>query len=96
VFQPLDSIATSNVVRLQDRALPGAKVYCLAHVGVVIRMQVGDYYQDGKRWCLRLYEKGGTIENAQAIAAHASPRTTKLYDRTSDEIILDEVERIRI
>ena len=41
-------------------------------------------------------ENGGTIENAQAIAAHSSPRTTKLYDRTSDEITLDEVERILI
>lgn len=41
-------------------------------------------------------ENGGTIENAQAIAAHASPRTTKLYDRTSDQITLDEVERIRV
>jgi integrase/recombinase XerD len=27
---------------------------------------------------------GGTLEKAQAIAAHESPRTTKLYDRTSD------------
>jgi site-specific recombinase XerD len=41
-------------------------------------------------------ENGGTIENAQVIAAHESPRTTKLYDRTSDEITLDEVERIGI
>jgi len=41
-------------------------------------------------------ENGGTIENAQTIAAHESPRTTKLYDRTSDEITLDEVERIAI
>lgn len=41
-------------------------------------------------------ENHGTIENAQAIAAHESPRTTKLYDRTSDEITLDEVERIVI
>ena len=41
-------------------------------------------------------ENGGTIENAQAIAAHESPRTTKLYDRTGDEITLDEVERIAI
>jgi hypothetical protein len=41
-------------------------------------------------------ENGGTIENAQAIAAHESPRTTKLYDRTSDEITLDDVERIGI
>jgi integrase/recombinase XerD len=39
---------------------------------------------------------GGTIEKAQAIAAHESPRTTKLYDRTCDEITLDEIERILI
>jgi len=41
-------------------------------------------------------ENGGTIENAQLIAAHESPRTTKLYDRTGDVITLDEVERIGI
>jgi integrase len=41
-------------------------------------------------------EAGGTLENAQAMAAHESPRTTKLYDRTSDKITLDEVERITI
>lgn len=41
-------------------------------------------------------ENGGTIEGAQAIAAHESPRTTKLYDRTSDELTLDEIERIAI
>jgi hypothetical protein len=39
---------------------------------------------------------GGTLENAQAMAAHESPRTTKLYDCTGDEITLDEVERITI
>jgi hypothetical protein len=27
-------------------------------------------------------EAGGTLENAQAMAAHESPRITKLYDRT--------------
>jgi integrase len=37
---------------------------------------------------------GGTLEHAQRIAAHSSPRTTKLYDRTSDDISLDEIERI--
>lgn len=41
-------------------------------------------------------ENGGTIENAQAISAHESPRTTKLYDWTGDQITLDEVERIAI
>jgi len=38
----------------------------------------------------------GTFENAQAMAAHESPHTTKLYDRIGDEITLDEVERIAI
>src|SRR5438552_17318265 len=32
-------------------------------------------------------EAGGTLENAQAIAAHESPRTTKLYDRTGERTI---------
>jgi integrase len=41
-------------------------------------------------------ENGGTIEKAQQIAAHESPRTTKLYDRTNDAITLDEIERIMI
>ena len=39
---------------------------------------------------------GGTLEKAQQIAAHESPRTTKLYDRTSDEVSLDEIEKILI
>jgi integrase/recombinase XerD len=39
---------------------------------------------------------GGTLEHAQQIAAHASPKTTKLYDRTRDAITLDEIERIVI
>src|SRR5262249_2813058 len=41
-------------------------------------------------------ENGGTLERAQQMAAHESPKTTKLYDRTSDAITLDEVERIAI
>jgi integrase/recombinase XerD len=181
--QLLDSIDTTTIVGLRDRALIGVMVYSFARVSAVTRMRVEDYYQNGKRWWLRLHEKGGkrhevpahhnaeayldaymeaagiagqkkpplfrtvnkyrqlterhmyredvlrmikrraedaglpattcchtfratgitaylenggTIENAQAIAAHESPRTTKLYDRTSDEITLDEVERILI
>ncbi len=41
-------------------------------------------------------DNGGRIEKAQAIAAHASPRTTKLYDRTSDVLALEEIEKIGI
>lgn len=38
---------------------------------------------------------GGTLEHAQAMAAHESPRTTKLYDRTQERLTREEVERIR-
>jgi site-specific recombinase XerD len=41
-------------------------------------------------------KNGGTLENAAAMANHASTRTTQLYDRRRDEISLDEVERIRV
>jgi len=179
----LDSIDVSRIAGLRDRAILAVMVYSFARVGAVCAMDVEDYYQSGKRWWVRLHEKGGkrhdvpahhnaeayldeylaaaghagekkrplfrtlaehrqlteeritrndvlrmikrraraaglpettschtfratgitaylenggTIENAQAIAAHESPRTTKLYDRTSDEITLDEVERIAI
>ncbi len=41
-------------------------------------------------------ENGGTLEHAQTIANHESLRTTKLYDRTGEELSFDEVERIKI
>jgi site-specific recombinase XerD len=178
------SIDTSTLVGLRDRALLGVMTYAFARVGAVVGMAVDDYYPQGKRWWVRLHEKGGkrhempahhklesfideylaaagirdagktplfrsaagktgrltdrpmnrvdvydmvrrrtaaagfkvklgchtfratgitayleaggTLENAQAMAAHESPRTTKLYDRTGDQITLDEVERIGI
>jgi site-specific recombinase XerC len=41
-------------------------------------------------------KNGGTLENAAAMANHASTRTTQLYDRRHDDISLDEIERIRV
>jgi site-specific recombinase XerD len=41
-------------------------------------------------------KNGGTLERAAAMANHASTRTTQLYDRRSDEVSLDEVERVAI
>ena len=38
----------------------------------------------------------GTLEKAAQMANHASTRTTQLYDRRSDEVTLDEVERVQI
>jgi integrase len=39
-------------------------------------------------------ENGGLLEHAQQMAAHASAKTTKLYDRRGEQVSLDEVERI--
>src|ERR1700732_2018859 len=41
-------------------------------------------------------ENNGTLETAQKIAAHESPRTTKLYDQTDDQLALDEIEKISV
>jgi integrase/recombinase XerC len=43
-----------------------------------------------------VFEEGGTLEKAASVANHASTRTTQLYDRRSDEVTLDEVERVGI
>jgi hypothetical protein len=41
-------------------------------------------------------KSNGTLEHAQKMAAYSSPRTTKLYDRRSDETALDEYEKVGI
>jgi integrase/recombinase XerD len=62
----LESIDISSVVGLRDRALIATMVYSFARVGAVVGMQVGDYYENGKRWWLRLHEKGGTFHEVPA------------------------------
>ena len=57
--QLLDSIDVSTVVGLRDRALIGVMTFALARVGAVVAMRVEDYYPQGKRWWVRLHEKGG-------------------------------------
>lgn len=39
---------------------------------------------------------GGELETAARIAGHDSTRTTQIYDRTEQELTLDEIERILI
>jgi site-specific recombinase XerD len=41
-------------------------------------------------------KNGGTLEKAAQMANHTSTRTTQLYDRRSDDVSLDEVERVLI
>jgi len=46
--------------------------------------------------CWRECPWSSDLGRHQQTAAHESPRTTKLYDRTSDQITLDEIERIAV
>ena len=48
-----------TVVGLRDRALIGMMAYSFARVSAVVSMRVEDYYSAGKRWWVRLHEKGG-------------------------------------
>ena len=169
--QLLDSIDTQKVAGARDKALISVMVYSFARVSAALAMNVDDLYINGRRWWIRLKEKGGkrhemplhhnaeaylldyldagnlhdrkgvplfqsvdrhgsltenrldrhnawamirrrakqagmltpigchsfratgittymqnggTLETAQRMAAHASSRTTSLYDRTSD------------
>lgn len=60
----LDSIDTSHVVGLRDRALIGLLTYTFARVSAAVGMKVEDYYCRGKRWRVRLHEKNGKIIDA--------------------------------
>jgi site-specific recombinase XerD len=57
--QLLDSIDTSTPVGMRDRAFIALLVYTFARVSAAIGMNVEDYYAQGKRWWVRLHEKGG-------------------------------------
>lgn len=41
-------------------------------------------------------KKDSRLEHAQQIANHSSPKTTKLYDHSDDDITLEEIERISL
>lgn len=55
----LNAIDTSNVVGLRDRALIATMFFSFARISAVLGMQVEDYFPKGKRYWLRLHEKGG-------------------------------------
>src|SRR5271166_5609691 len=47
------------LVGLRDRALISVMTFAFARIGAVVTMRVEDYYPEGKRWWVRLHEKGG-------------------------------------
>jgi integrase len=84
--------------RLTGTPLPQANAHAMIRrraAGAGIDTKVGNH--TFRATGITAYLKnGGTLENAAAMANHASTRTTQLYDRRRDEVNLDEVERISI
>ncbi len=64
--QLLDSIETDSIIGLRDRALIGVMVYSFARVSATIRMNVDDYFTQGRRGWFRLQEKGGKLHDVPA------------------------------
>jgi site-specific recombinase XerC len=95
---PLFRTVARGTGRLTSTSLPQANAYAMVRrraLAAGIGTTIGNhtFRATGITAYLR---NGGTLENAAAMANHASTRTTQLYDRRHDEISLDEVERIRV
>jgi site-specific recombinase XerD len=95
---PLFRTIRRGTGRLSTTALPQANAYAMVTrraLAASIETKIGNhtFRATGITAYLR---NGGTLENAAAMANHASTRTTQLYDRRRDDVSLDEVERIRL
>ncbi|WP_250530488.1 tyrosine-type recombinase/integrase [Caballeronia sp. ATUFL_F1_KS4A] len=95
---PLFRTIARGTGRLSTSALPQANAYAMVRrraLAAGIDTPIGNH--TFRATGITAYLKnGGTLENAAAMANHASTRTTQLYDRRRDDISLDEVERIRV
>jgi len=95
---PLFRTVRRGTGQLSDTALPQANAYAMVRrraLAAGIGTAIGNH--TFRATGITAYLKnGGTLENAAAMANHASTRTTQLYDRRHDDISLDEVERIRV
>ena len=66
-------------------------------IGAALKMKVEDLWPRGAGWRnYSLSREGRGFGARQEMAGHESPRTTKLYDRTKEQLTHDEVERIRL
>ena len=83
---------------LSERPLSQSDVYRMIRrraedAGIQTRIGCHSFRATGITEYLR---NGGRLEIAQQMAGHESARTTGLYDRRTDQVNLDEVERIVI
>ena len=62
----LRSIDPSTLMGLRDRALIAVMTFSFARVSAAVGMAVEDYYANGKKWRLRLHEKGGRFHEMPA------------------------------
>ncbi len=95
---PLFRTIARGTRQLSTTALPQANAYAMVRrraSAAGIETKIGNH--TFRATGITAYLKnGGTLENAAAMANHASTRTTQLYDRRRDDVSLDEVERIRL
>ena len=61
VRQLMQSIDTTRLVGLRDRAILSVLIYTAARVGAVSRLRLKDFWHDGTQWQLRFHEKGGKL-----------------------------------
>jgi len=90
--------ALGRTRQLSERPMHQADVYRMIRrraedAGVNTKVGCHSFRATGITEYLR---NGGKLEVAQQMANHESARTTGLYDRRSDQVSLDEVERILI
>ena len=70
-----ESIDTSTLIGLRDRALIGVMAYSFARIGAMLAMRVENYLPIGKGWFLRLREKRRqATRSPRALCARALPR----------------------
>ena len=55
----LDSIDSSSLIGLRDRALIALMLFSFARISAVLGMRVSDFFRSRKRYWIRLHEKGG-------------------------------------
>ncbi|MGN8134626.1 tyrosine-type recombinase/integrase [Paraburkholderia sp. 22099] len=95
---PLFRTVARGTGQLSETPLPQANAYAMVRrraLAAGIGTAIGNH--TFRATGITAYLKnGGTLENAAAMANHASTRTTQLYDRRRDDVSLDEVERIRV
>lgn len=95
---PLFQTIKRGTDRLSGAPLPQANAYAMIQrrakaAGIGTTVCNHTFRATGITAYLR---NGGTLEKAANIANHSSTRTTQLYDRRSDDVSLDEIERILI